>query len=60
MLTGNLNQLGDFDECLDAVNNKFKGKYCLAEFQITPHSKFPILRDILLNPPYINEFDDVS
>lgn len=35
-LSGNINQLGDFDLCLSANSQKWniKGQYCLASFQV--------------------------
>ncbi|XP_018325878.1 nose resistant to fluoxetine protein 6 [Agrilus planipennis] len=36
ILSGNINQLGDFDECLNAVSEKWniEGQYCLASLQV--------------------------
>lgn len=35
ILNGNINQLGDFDQCLNVLNpdDEFQGKYCLAYLQ---------------------------
>lgn len=35
ILRGNLNQFGDFDECINTVNNDgMSGKYCLASIKL--------------------------
>lgn len=35
ILRGNLNQFGDFDECINAIDsNGMSGKYCLAAIQL--------------------------
>ncbi|CAG5010488.1 unnamed protein product [Parnassius apollo] len=34
ILSGNANQYGDFDECLD-IDGTVRGKYCLASLQVT-------------------------
>jgi hypothetical protein len=36
ILSGNINQYGNFDQCLSVnePSNLFKGKYCLAYFQL--------------------------
>lgn len=38
LLNGNINQFGDFDQCvaIDESSLNIKGKYCLAYFQIQP------------------------
>lgn len=37
ILNGNINQFGDFDQCINVrhPSNEFRGKYCLAYFQPT-------------------------
>lgn len=66
ILSGNINQLGDFDECLNvkAPNNEFSGKYCLAYIQMTVPENLPNLYKIrkLLqsHDAFVNDFDDVS
>lgn len=37
ILRGNVNQLGDFDQCLDAISNdkNIKGQYCLTNVELT-------------------------
>lgn len=66
ILSGNINQLGDFDECLNvkAPNDEFSGKYCLAYIQMTVPDYLPKLGKIrkLLqaHDAFVNDFDDVS
>lgn len=66
VLSGNINQLGDFDECLNvnAPNNEFTGKYCLTYVQMTVPDYLPKLRTLrkLLqsHDAFVNDFDDVS
>lgn len=66
MLNGNVNQYGDFDQCLDIVakSDNFRGKYCLANIQ--PEVSFAFkylnyLRTLSLSfEAYKSEFEDVS
>jgi hypothetical protein len=66
LLNGNVNQLGDFDQCVDArePNNEFRGKYCLAYLQ--PSVPAPLkytnyLRRLLQShDAFKSTFDDVS
>ncbi|XP_050546637.1 nose resistant to fluoxetine protein 6-like [Daktulosphaira vitifoliae] len=37
MLRGNVNQFGDFDECINIDDNELTGKYCLAAIQFKLH-----------------------
>lgn len=66
ILSGNLNQLGDFDECLNvkASNGEFSGKYCLAYVQARVPDNLLKLGKIhkLLQSydAFVNDFDDVS
>lgn len=66
ILSGNVNQFGDYDECLDVIapNQQFTGKYCLAHIQIAVPEHLPQLRQIrkLLqsHDAFVNDFDDVS
>lgn len=66
ILSGNINQLGDFDECLNvqAPNHEFSGKYCLAYVQTHIPDNLPKLGKIrkLLHAhdAFVNDFDDVS
>lgn len=66
ILSGNIHQLGDFDECLNAKapNNEFSGKYCLAYVQISVPAHLPKLsrlRKLLqAHDAFVNDFDDVS
>lgn len=34
LFKGHLHHLGNFDECLEAKNKDFMGKYCLADYTI--------------------------
>ena len=66
ILNGNVNQYGDFDQCINAQasNNEFGGKYCLAFIQPTvPEGLHYIkyLRKLFLSlESYKNTLDDVS
>lgn len=66
ILNGNINQFGDFDQCLSvrSKNGKFQGKHCLATVQLTlsdQEERFAALRHLLLSAePYQSDFDDVS
>lgn len=66
LLSGNINQLGDFDECLNvkAPNNEFSGKYCLAYVQAHVPDNLPklgkIRKLIQAHDAFVNDFDDVS
>lgn len=67
-LSGNLNQYGDFDECLNTVsptNENIQGKYCLSYIQVAVPSdnllrlKY-IRRLVQSHDSFVNEFNDVS
>lgn len=64
ILNGNVNQYGDFDQCLDVENENFRGKYCLANIQPEIASNFEYfnyLRTLSLSfEAYKSKFDDVS
>jgi Nose resistant-to-fluoxetine protein, N-terminal domain len=66
ILNGNVNQYGDFDQCLDVIakNDNFRGKYCLANIQPEVSSGFEYLnylRTLSLSfEAYKSEFKDVS
>lgn len=66
ILNGNVNQFGDFDQCLNVLskNGNFKGKHCLATVQLTLSDKeerFSALHQLLLSTePYQSDFEDVS
>lgn len=66
ILSGNVNQFGDFDECLNvnAPKDEFSGKYCLAYVQIDVPEYLPRLKRIrkLLqsHDAFVNDFNDVS
>lgn len=66
ILNGNVNQYGDFDQCLntEANNKKLNGKYCLALIHPTVSSElnyFKYLRKQFLSlEAFKNNLDDVS
>ncbi|CAG9802650.1 unnamed protein product [Chironomus riparius] len=61
ILKGNINNLGDFDECLESKVENFQGKYCLAEIQFEIHTHVKhFKRLILADEPYKNELDDIT
>jgi len=67
ILNGNVNQYGDFDQCLGAVakSNNFQGQYCLAHIQpsVTVNSQpyLNYLRTLSLSfEAYKSKFEDVS
>lgn len=66
ILKGNINQLGDFDECLsiDAPNEEFQGQYCLAYIQPSVSEKYKRLNQILklvqAHNLFKSNFEDVS
>lgn len=66
ILSGNVNQYGDFDECLNVIapNDEFSGKYCLSYVQMSVPDYLPQLRHIrkLLqsHDAFVNDFHDVS
>ena len=66
VFNGNVNQFGDFDQCLnvDAPDDEFQGKYCLAYLQpsiLKPLKYTNYLRKLLQSFDAFNSnFDDVS
>ena len=66
LLHGSVNQLGDFDQCLNinAPGDKFKGQYCLAFIQPKVPAKLHYLNYLrrlsLSFEAFKSEFDDVS
>lgn len=66
VLNGNLNQLGDFDQCVNAASPdaRFTGKYCLAHIQLKVPKQFARLATIRKlvqsHDAFVNDFDDVS
>lgn len=66
VLNGNVNNFGDFDECLnvDAPDNDFQGKYCLSYLQ--PKVSKPLIYTSYLrkliqsHEAFKSNFDDVS
>lgn len=66
LLNGNVNQLGDFDQCLSArmPNDEIRGKYCLAYLQpsVPTSLKFTnyLKRLVQSHEAFKSNFDDVS
>lgn len=66
VLNGNVNQYGDFDQCLDTVakTHNFKSQYCLAHIQprvASDYKYFNYLRTLSLSfEAYKSKFEDVS
>lgn len=68
LLSGNINQYGDFDECLNTVGpskENIQGKYCLSYIQIAvPSVNLPRLKYIRKlmhsHDAFVNDFNDVS
>lgn len=66
ILNGNMNQYGDFDQCLNAIapNDEFSGKYCLAYVQLSVSDQLPHLKRIQKlvqsHDAFVNDIDDVS
>jgi hypothetical protein len=64
-LSGNINQYGNFDQCLSVnePSNLFKGKYCLAYFQLKISDDDLLVRDLKKEAhnfeTITNEIDDV-
>lgn len=63
ILNGNINQLGDYNQCLDVVSDNFQGQYCLAGIQLSlpENNKYlNSLRNLMLsNEPYKSSLNDV-
>lgn len=66
ILSGNINQFGDFDECLsiDGPNDEFQGQYCLAYIQPTVTENHELLHHLIKLVQSHNliksKFEDVS
>lgn len=64
ILNGNINQYGDFDQCLSVNAKDFLGQYCLTSIQLSlpKNEKYlNILRKLVMShEPYESEFDDVN
>lgn len=61
ILSGNINNFGHFDECIQARINDFQGKYCLTETQFEVRKQLIDYKQLILsNEPYKNDIDDVS
>lgn len=64
IFNGNVNQYGDYDQCLNVVagSSKFRGKYCIAYIQ--PRSRNGTMKDLLQlvqsHEFFKSSFDDVS
>lgn len=64
IFNGNLNQYGDYDQCLSVGddNERIKGKYCIAYIQ--PRSRNGTMKDLLKlvqsNEFFKSNFNDVS
>lgn len=65
ILNGNVNQYGDFDQCLETIpkNKNFQSQYCLAHVQLKVSSDFKYLnylRTLSLSfEAYKSKFEDV-
>lgn len=66
ILNGNMNQYGDFDQCLNVIapNDEFSGKYCLASVQLNVSDQLPRLKRIRKlvqsHDAFVNDINDVS
>lgn len=66
ILNGNIDQFGDFDQCLSGKSKvaHVNGQYCLANIQIFTPKDDEFLRflrkQMLALEPYRNDFHDVS
>lgn len=66
LLNGNVNQFGDFDECLNVEVDgaMFKGKYCLAYFQPAVNKSLKFINHLRRlaqsHEAFKSTFDDVS
>lgn len=64
IFNGNLNQYGDYDQCLNVMSSdtKFQGKYCIAYLQ--PRSLNGTMKDLLKlvqsHEFFKSNFNDVS
>jgi hypothetical protein len=64
IFNGNLNQYGDYDQCLNVVadGEEFRGKYCITYLQ--PRSRNGTMKDLLKlvqsHEFFKSNFDDVS
>jgi hypothetical protein len=65
ILTGNIHQFGNFDECLGIKTGKeFSGKYCLAFLQLRVLEKSQLVEKLInlthVFEPYTSNLDDVG
>lgn len=66
VLNGNINQYGDFDQCLgvESASKSFRGQYCLARIMVSLPKSFKYLRylrkHLMSLEAYRSRFEDVS
>lgn len=64
VLNGNVNQFGDFDQCLDVANGDFQGQYCLAYLQPSVPDNVNYLKHLRTlvqsHEAFKSKFEDVS
>lgn len=63
ILNGNVNQYGDFDQCMAVQGDGIKGRYCLAYMQIeVPESPYlSVLYNLIQShSPFRSRLSDVS
>lgn len=62
LLNGNVNNFGEFDQCVEAKNEILQGKYCLVEIDMKVSKKIEHIWKTmsLMDVPYTSNFDDVS
>lgn len=65
LLNGNINQYGDFDQCLNVISSDkdIQGNYCLAQIKPTIPKNTPYLKHLkkllLSNEAFKSDFNDV-
>ena len=65
LLNGNINQYGDFDQCLNVISSDkdTQGNYCLAQIKPTIPKNTPYLKHLkkllLSNEAFKSDFNDV-
>lgn len=65
LLNGNINQYGDFDQCVNVISNdnEIQGNYCLAQIKPTIPKNTPYLKHLkkllLSNEAFKSDFNDV-
>lgn len=66
ILNGNINQYGDFDQCLRVESSEkgFRGQYCLTNVQLSLPKKEKYLNlvrtFVMSHEPYKSDFEDVN